>query len=149
METWGVVFLGAIAVSSVVQAAFLVALALAGLRLARRLDALQAQLDQQITPTLEGLERISRNAAEVSDLATGQARRLDLLLADTLEKLEDTAAIVQRLVIRPLGPVSHIVAVLKGLQVGVDVFRRLEKRESPPPAPSKGRTAEEDEHLFI
>jgi hypothetical protein len=149
METWGVVFLGAIAVSSVVQAAFLVALALAGLRLTRRLDALQAQLDQQIAPTLKGLEQISRNAAEVSDLATGQARRLDRLLSDTLEKVEDTAAIVQRLVIRPLRPVSHIVAVLKGLQAGIDVFLQLERRESPPPAPSKGRTAEEDEHLFI
>ncbi len=149
METWGVVFLGAIAVSSVVQAAFLVALALAGLRLTRRLDALQAQLDQQIAPTLKGLEQISRNAAEVSDLATGQARRLDRLLSDTLEKVEDTAAIVQRLVIRPLRPVSHIVAVLKGLQAGIDVFLQLERRESPPPAPSKGKTAEEDEHLFI
>lgn len=149
METWGVVFLGAIAVSSVVQAALLVALAVAGLRLARRLDALQAQLDKQIAPTLKGLEQISRNAAEVSDRATVQARRLDLLLADTLEKVEDTAAIVQRLVIQPLRPVSHIVAVLKGLQAGVDVFLQLERRESPPPAPSKGRAAEEDEHLFI
>jgi hypothetical protein len=149
METWGVVFLGAIAISSVVQAAFLVALALAGLRLARRLDALQDQLDKQIAPTLKSLEQISRNAAEVSDRATVQARRLDLLLADTLEKVEDTAAIVQRLVIQPLRPVSHIVAVLKGLQAGVDVFLQLERRESPPPAPSKGRAAEEDEHLFI
>jgi hypothetical protein len=133
----------------VVQTAFLVALALAGLRLTRRLDALQAQLDRQIAPTLESLERVSRNAAEVSDLATGQARRLDLLLADTLEKVEDTAAIVQRLVIQPLRPVSHIVAVLKGLRAGVDVFLRLERRESPPPAPAKGRPAEDDEHLFI
>jgi hypothetical protein len=149
METWGVVFLGAIAVSSVVQSAFLVALALAGLRLARRLDALQEQLDHKITPTLRDLERISHNAADVSDLATGQARRLDVLLADTLDKVEDTAAIVQRLVIRPLRPVSHIVAVLKGLQAGIDVFLHLERRESPPPAPSKGRTGEEDEHLFI
>ena len=149
METWGVVFLGVIALSSVVQAAFLVALALAGLRLARRFDALQAQLDQQIAPMLKGLERVSRNAAEVSDLATIQARRLDLLLADTIEKLEDTAAVVQRLVIRPLRPVSHFLAVLRGLRAGIDVFLQLERRESPPPGPPKGRAAEDDEHLFI
>ena len=65
------------------------------------------------------------------------------------EAFPNTAAIVQRLVIRPLRPVSHIVAVLKGLQAGIDVFLHLERRESPPPAPSKGRTGEEDEHLFI
>ena len=38
MEPWGVVFLGVIALGSLVQAAFLVGLALAGLRLARQLS---------------------------------------------------------------------------------------------------------------
>ena len=148
METWGVVFLGVIALALVVQAGFMVALALAGLRLARRLDALQAQLDGQIAPALKGVERISRNAAEISDLATIQARRIDLLLADTIEKVEDTAAEVQRLVIRPLRPIAHLLAVLRGLQRGVDVFLDLERRDRPP-ASSPRRPAEDDEHLFI
>ena len=148
METWGVVFLGAIAVATVVQAAFLVALVMAGLRLARRLDALQAQIDEQIAPALKGVERISRNAAEISDLATVQARRVDLLLADTIDKVEDTAAVVQRLVLRPLRPVAHLVAVLRGVQAGIDVFLRLERAERPPSSPRRGQ-AEDDEHLFI
>jgi hypothetical protein len=148
METWAVVFLGVIALALVVQAGFLVALALAGLRLARRLDALQAQLDGQIAPALKGVERISRNAAEISDLATVQARRLDLLLADTIEKVEDTAAVVQRHVIRPLRPLVRLFAVLKGLQRGVDVFFELERRERGP-APTPRRHSEDDEHLFI
>ena len=104
METWGVVFLGVIALALAVQAGFMVALALAGLRLTRRLDALQAQLDGQIAPALKGVERISRNAAEISDLATVQARRIDVLLADTIDRVEDTVDVVQRLVIRPLRP---------------------------------------------
>lgn len=150
METWAVVFLGVIALAMLVQAGFLVALSLAGMKLARRLDALQAQIDQQIAPTLKNLERVSRNASEVSDLATIQARRLDLVLADTIDKVEETATLVQRLVVRPLRPVSHFVAVLKGLQAGVDVFLQLERRENPPPPPkSRGASAEDDEHLFI
>jgi hypothetical protein len=148
METWGVVFLGAIAVATVVQAAFLTALAVAGLRLARRLDALQAQIDQQIAPALKGVERISRNAAEISDLATVQARRVDLLLADTIDKVEDTVAVVQRLVVRPLGPVANLLAVLRGVQAGIDVFLRLERAERPPASSRRGQ-AEDDEHLFI
>jgi hypothetical protein len=148
METWGVVFLGAIAAATVVQAAFLIALAVAGLRLARRLDALQAQIDQQIGPALKGVERISRNAAEISDLATVQARRLDLLLADTIDKVEDTASIVQRLVLRPLRPVAHVLAVLRGIQAGIDVFLRLERAERAPASPRRG-DGEDDEHLFI
>jgi hypothetical protein len=148
METWGVVFLGVIALALLVQAGFMVALALAGLRLARRLDALQAQLDGQIAPALKGVERISRNAAEISDLATIQARRIDLLLADTIEKVEDTAAVVQRLVIRPLRPIANLLAVLRGLQRGVDVFLDLERRDRGP-ASSPRRHSEDDEHLFI
>jgi hypothetical protein len=148
METWGVVFLGAIAVATVVQAAFLVALAVAGLRLTRRLDALQAQIDKQIAPALKGVERISRNAAEISDLATVQARRVDLLLADTIDKVEDTVSVVQRLVMRPLRPVAHLVAVLRGVQAGIDVFLRLERADRVPPSSRRGH-ADDDEHLFI
>jgi hypothetical protein len=110
---------------------------------------LQAQLDQQIAPALKGVERISRNAAEISDLATVQARRIDLLLADTIDKVEDTASVVQRLVVQPLRPVANILAVLRGLQAGIDVFLRLERADRPPaPAPRRGH-AEDDEHLFI
>lgn len=148
METWGVVFLGAIAAAMVVQAAFLIALSVAGIRLAHRLDVLQAQIDQQIGPALKGVERISRNAAEVSDLATVQARRVDLLLADTIDKVEDTAAVVQRLVLRPLRPVAHLVAVLRGVQAGIDVFLRLERADRHPSSSHRGQT-EDDEHLFI
>jgi hypothetical protein len=148
MDTWGVVLLGVIAVALLVQAAFMVALALAGLRLTRRLDALQAQIEGQIAPALKGVERISRNAAEISDLATLQARRIDLLLTDTIEKVEETAAIFQRLVLRPLRPVSRLLAVLRGIQRGVDVFFELERRERATASPPR-RHAEDDEHLFI
>jgi hypothetical protein len=148
METWGVVFLGVIALALAVQAGFMVALALAGLRLTRRLDALQAQLDGQIAPALKGVERISRNAAEISDLATVQARRIDVVLADTIEKVEDTVDVVQRLVVRPLRPVTNLLAILRGLQRGIDVFLDLERKErATRPAPR--RHSEDDEHLFI
>jgi hypothetical protein len=148
METWGVTFLGIIALALVVQAGFMVALALAFLRLTGRLDALQSQLDEQIAPTLKGVERISRNAAEISDLATIQARRIDLVLAETIEKVEETTAVVQRLVIRPLRPVVHLLAVLRGVQRGIDVFLDLERRERVPRSSAR-RHSEDDEHLFI
>ena len=148
MENWGVVFLGLIALAGVVQAGFLVAMALAIIRLTQRIDALQDKLDRQITPAIEGLERVSRNVAEISDLATVQARRIDLLLADTIEKVEDTMTVAQRLVARPLRPVSHFIAVLRGIQRGVDVFLQLDRKERVP-APEGRRHGEDDEHLFI
>jgi hypothetical protein len=148
METWGIVFLGVIAVGMTVQAAFMVTVSLALLRLAHRVDTLQDKLEHQITPALEGLERVSRNAAEISDLATVQARRLDLLLADTIERVDETVRVVQRLVARPLRPISHVAAVLRGVQRGLDVFLQLERKDRKP-RPKRRGGGEDDEHLFI
>jgi hypothetical protein len=147
-ESWGVVFLGVIAFSSLVQAGFLIGLAVAGRRLAKRLDAMQDRLDREIRPAMDNLARISRNFAEVTDLVTLQARRIDDLLADTIEKIEDATNMIRRVVVRPLGPLVDLTAFLKGIRRGVEVYyklRGLENRHRPPPR----RVADEDEHLFI
>jgi hypothetical protein len=151
METWGVVFLGVVALASVVQAAFLIGLAVFGSRLARRLDVLQARLDREISPALENFTRVSRNAAEISDLATLQARRVDLLLSDTIEKIEETTTTIQQVVVRPLKPLAEVLAFVKGLQRGLDVYFKLDsdRRAHPPRAPRRRNPAEDDEHLFI
>jgi hypothetical protein len=147
METWGVVFLGIIAFASLVQGAFLVALVVFGRRLAQRIDALQARIDRDITPALDNLGRVSRAAAEIADLAALQARRLDLVLADTVEKIEETTTLVQQLVVRPLKPLARVLAFVKGIQRGVDVYLQLDQPRRT--APARRRGAEDDEHLFI
>jgi hypothetical protein len=157
MESWGIFFLGVIALAAVVQAGFLIGLAVFGLRLARRLDQLQSRLDKDITPALENFTRTSRAAAEISDLATLQARRLDLLLADTIEKIEETTGVIQQFVVRPLKPVGGILAFLRGLQRGMEVYRQLggnaaHGASGAPPVPrrrTRSRSHEDDEHLFI
>ena len=151
MESWGVFFLGVIALASVVQAGFLIGLVVYGRRLANRVDALQVRLDREISPALENFNRVSRAAAEIADLATLQARRVDLVLADTIEKIEETTATVQRLVVRPLKPIGGIVAFLKGLQRGMDVYFQFD-RGAPRdhrPHPRRRGHGEDDEHLFI
>ena len=151
MESWGVFFLGVIAVSAVVQAVFLIGLLVFGRRLARRLDALQARLDRDIGPALANLTRVSHAAAEIADMATLQARRLDLVLGETIERIGDTAATVQRLVSRPLKPIANLVALLKGVQRGVEVFLAFD-REAPPHRripPRRRGPGEDDEHLFV
>jgi hypothetical protein len=149
MESWGVFFLGVMALASLVQAGFLIGLVVFGRRLAQRLDALQARLDREITPALENFTRVSRAAAEIADLATLQSRRLDLLLADTIEKIEETTSAIQQLVVRPLKPIGGILAFLRGLQRGMEVYLQLGRSApSTPPVPRR-RGHEDDEHLFI
>ena len=149
MTTWALVFLGVIAVASLVQSAVLIGLAVAGRRLSRRIEALQTRLERDVSPALRDLTRVSRNVAEISDIATLQARRLDLALADTIEKIEETTSVAQRLILRPLGPVADIVAFLKGLRRGIDVYFDLRAREGRRPISPRRRHGEDDEHLFI
>jgi hypothetical protein len=147
METWGVVFLGVIAAASVVQAGFLIALAVTSHRLGRRLDAMQSRLERDIAPALEGMTRVSRAAGEIADLATLQARRLDVALAEAIDRLEETTTLVQKVILRPLRPIGGIVAFLRGVQRGLDVYFRLEG--SAPAVPRRRGHGEDDEHLFI
>jgi hypothetical protein len=147
MDTWGVIFLGVIALASLVQAVFVIGLTLEGRRLARRLDELQTRLDREIRPGLEQVARIARNFAEVSDLAVLQVRRLDDLVEDTVEKIEEATGVVRRLVLRPLGPVADVLAFLKGLRRGIAVYRQLSGFE--PERRAAARRYAEDEHLFI
>jgi hypothetical protein len=151
MESWGIFFLGVIALASVVQAGFVIGLVVYGRRLAHRVDALQVRLDREISPALENFNRVSRAAAEIADLATLQARRLDLVLADTVDKIEETTATVQRLVVRPLKPIGGIVAFVKGLQRGMEVYFQFDRSAPPEPRPHPRRRShgEDDEHLFI
>ncbi|HSD66065.1 MAG TPA: hypothetical protein VLF95_05155 [Vicinamibacteria bacterium] len=150
MESWGVFFLGIIALASVVQAGFLIGLVVYGRRLAQRVDALQERLDREISPALESFNRVSRAAAEIADIATLQARRIDLVLADTIDKVEQTTALVQQFVVRPLKPIGGILAFLRGLQRGVEVFFQFDGGGPPQPRPHHRRRGhEDDEHLFI
>jgi hypothetical protein len=148
MDSWAVVFLGVIALSSLVQAIFLIGLAVGGRRLARRLDEMQRAIDREIRPSLDNLSRITRNLAEIADLATLQARRVDDVLADTVDKIEEATDMIRRVILRPLGPLVDVAAFLKGLRRGVQVYRKLSGLETQGRGSSR-RSADEDEHLFI
>ena len=151
METWVVVFLGVIALSSIVQAGFLIGLMIGGRRVARRVDALSDRIDREIHPALDNLGRITRNVAEVTDLVTLQARRIDDVLADTIEKIEDTTDTIRRVIVRPLGPLVDIAAFFKGIRRGLSVYSQLRGLEGQGRVRPRGRrhASDEDEHLFI
>jgi hypothetical protein len=151
MQSWGLILLAVIAVCCVVQAVVqtvvLLGLARTGDRLARRVDEMQTKLDADIGPLLQNLARITQNVSEVSELATQQARRIDGVLATTVDTVEDGLEAVRRSVLAPLARFSDLTAVLRGLRRGLEVYRQLGGLEA------QGRGASrryaEDEHLFI
>ena len=148
MQTWALVFLGIIALGSVVQAAFLVGLVMQGRRVARRLDEIQERVDREIRPSLDNLQRVTRNLADVSDLAVLQVRRFDGLLADTVDKVEETTNLMRKVILRPLGALVDIAAFLKGVRRGLEVYQQLRGFDCHERAAARRYDAD-DEHLFI
>lgn len=147
MDTLGVVFLGVIALSAVVQAAFLIGLVREGRKLGRRLDEIERKFETEITPALRNLSRFSQNLADVSELVTVQSRRVDAFMADTIDKLEDATGMLRQVMTKPMGTLMDITALLKGIRKGVEIYRRLGGMESE----HRGgpRRYADDEHLFI
>jgi hypothetical protein len=148
MDSVAVAFLGVIALSSLVQAVFLIGLALQGRRLQRRIAELGDRVDRDIQPSLAHLTRVTRNAAEVSDLAVVEMRRFDVMLAELGERLDETSRVLQKLVLRPLRPIAEIAAFVKGVRRGLDVYHRLRGEDSRR-LPARHRDDDDDEHLFI
>lgn len=147
MMILGVIFLGVIALSSLVQAAFLIGLAREGRELGRRVNEIEQRFETEIRPSLKNLARISQNFAEVSDVLSAQARRVDDFMADTVGKLEEATSSLRDVVLKPLGPLVDITALLKGFQKGLEIYRRLGGMDTA--KKGVGRRYQDDEHLFI
>ena len=123
MQSWGVAFLGVIALTSVVQVAGLVTLVVLGQRLSRRLGEVQARLDRELTPAFADLARASRSVAEVAELAHSRGRHLDRLFGDALDRVSDVASLVAPLA-GPLRAAGSAVALVLALRRGLRLFRR-------------------------
>ncbi|HKY20099.1 MAG TPA: hypothetical protein VJM31_02670 [Vicinamibacterales bacterium] len=141
MTLWAEVFLGVIALATLTMAAIQVGLIVYGWTVAKRVNRLFDQVEQQLQPLAENLSAIARDAARVSALATGQVERMDRLVTDAAARIEQTASTVQDAVLRPL---REGASILNGIKAVIDALRDTAKR----PGTSRGRSDEEDA-LFI
>jgi hypothetical protein len=148
MDSPGVqILLGAIVASSIVQVIVLAVVAVGGMQLMRRIQELQGRVEKEIQPALENLTLISRNVAEVSDLAVLQAQRVENVVEETIERIDEARAQVKRVIRRPRSLFSDVGAVFKGVRRGLAVYQRLGGMQEKSQA--KNRRYGGDEHLFI
>jgi len=120
-SAWALVLLGLIAAASVVQATFLIALAMESRRFAARLDG----VERDVRPHLERMGDVIENVAQ---LTAGAARRLPQIestVEDTLHKLRRTTDLVETLALKPLQPVAKALALWRGLRRGAEVYRAI------------------------
>lgn len=128
MDTLTLVLLGVIAVASLAQAVSLVAVALAGRGIARRVGSFERSLEREIQPALREAARLTGALAEVSEVTAGQARRL----ADGLDVAARTVARTGALITEALLPsavkAANLVSVARAAFELLNLSRRRRSR---------------------
>ena len=129
MTATGELFLGIIAVAVLIMALIQVAAIFAGIRLAKRVDQLATQIDQDIRPLIANLTALSSEAARAASLAAKQAERFDRMFADMMQRVDvdvgGGAGVRYRT--RPAGDGDH-----GRRQAVIDAFQRLPRSHPPP-----------------
>ena len=119
------VFLGIIAMATLVMALVQVGFIIYGWTLVRRVARMLDQIEQEMKPVLEGLSAVARDAARASSLAVAQVERVDRLFTDLTARVEQTATTVQRAIITPLREGAAVMAAIRAvLSVLKDVTGR-------------------------
>ena len=138
------VFLGIIAFSVLIMVLVQIGAIYAGMRLARRVDDLAVQMDQEIKPLIANLTALTGEAARAAALAAKQAERLDRVFGELVDRVDTTLAAAQEFV---TGPARQGMAVMAGIKAVVQTFRGF--RESSRRRAAARPVVDEEESLFI
>ncbi len=144
MSQTGEVFLGIIAFAVLVMAAIQVAAIIAGIRLAKRVDQLATQLDQDVKPLLSNLTAMTGEAARAAALAAKQAERLDRVFGEMVQRVDETLLAAQEFV---TGPARQGMAIMSAVKTVIDTYRSL--RETTRRRSASRPVVDEEESLFI
>ena len=124
LDTLSLVLLGTIAVLSLAQGLILLGAAWSAFRAVRHTEVLAGRVGGALRPAVQDLSRAARDAAEVSDLLVTQAHRFDILITETVERVERAQSAFQRL-LPAAGRVAAAASVFRLLRSGVRAFRGL------------------------
>jgi hypothetical protein len=140
VSVWSEVFLGVIAVATLVMAAIQVGVIVGLLRTARQAQQIMTTIQQDVRPLIAKVTAVADEASRTAALATAQVEKIDRLVTDVARRVDETAAIVQHVIITPAREGIAIVAGLKAGVAAIRGFREMRERH---------RQAEEEDSLFI
>ena len=139
MTNWPLLFLGIIAVSTLIMALIQVGAIIATLRVAREATEVLASIKQDVRPLIAKAAAIADDASKTVSLATVQVQKVDRLVTDLAKRVDETSSAVQHAIVTPAREGAAIVAAIKA---ALGALRGMG-------TPGAGRHAEEDDALFI
>jgi hypothetical protein len=137
---WSPVFLGIIAVATLVMAAIQVGAIVIAARLGVEVRRVLTTVQRDIPPLITRATAIADEASKTAALATAQAEKIDRLVTELARRVDETSAIVQEAVVVPAREALAVVAALKA---GLGALRGLRD--------FRGRSSrsEDEDALFI
>ena len=133
-------FLAMIAVATAVMAIMQVVAFVALGRVARQVRDVIGTLQQDIRPLIARANAIADDASRTAALAAVQAQKIDRLVTELTQRVDDTSAIVQQAI---LTPAREGMAIFAAFKAGLAALRGMRDH--------RGRAAgvEEEDALFI
>jgi uncharacterized protein YoxC len=138
---WRDVFLGVIAVATLLIAVGQIAIMVAAGRMARRLEQAVEQLERDVKPLFGHLNAIGRDASRAAALAAAQVDRADRLFTDIAARVDYTLNTVQASI---RVPVREGRALMSAFRAAVQAIRELRRN-----GPTRQGRGEEEDALFI
>lgn len=139
MSDWAVVFLGIIAVATMITSVLQIAVLIAAGQVVRRIGRFVNLVEQESKPILDHLNSISRDASRAASLATAQVERVDRLFGMLTTRIEETLETIQTAVLKPA---REAAALMAGLRAALEIIRDIRGRRT------RG-SADEEDGLFI
>jgi hypothetical protein len=135
------VFLGIIALATLVMALIQIGAIVAVARLAKDAQRALASVQQDVKPLLAKVSALADEATKTATIATAQAQKIDQLVTDLSRRIDETSTVVQQAVITPAREGLAIMAAIRASLGALRGFRDMRA--------SQTRHAEEEDPLFI
>jgi hypothetical protein len=138
VNTWATVFLGIIAMATLVTAMLQVLLLFAGWQLVRRITTMVETFERDVRPILGHVNDIARDASRIAGLAAAQVERADQVLNNAVIRIEDLLGTLSSMVVNALKEGNALMMGIRAVLAAIEAFRGRRRRRS-----------EDDEALFI
>ena len=138
--------LGVIALAVAIMAIVQVGAIIAGLRVARRVEALATDMDTSVKPLLANLTTMSAEASRAATLAAAQVERVDKVFSEMAGRIDKTLVTAQALL---AGPAKDGMAIVAGIRAAMSAFQGLREATRRRSASRAVRHDDDEESLFI
>ncbi|MGB2717057.1 MAG: DUF948 domain-containing protein [Vicinamibacterales bacterium] len=140
MNDWSNLFLGTIAVATLIMALVQIGVIVVASRVARQTQQTLNTVSSEIRPLIAKATAVADEASRTAALASLQMQKIDSLITDLSRRVDETTTIVQQAIVTPA---REGIAILAAVKAGLAAIRGLGDLR-------RGSSrAEEEDPLFI